>query len=321
MQGLRLSFLLCALALGGCRDQPAAAYPGYAEADYVRLASPIGGVLARSHVSRGAILEAGQPAFVLEQESERAALAEAAARVERARAELADLEKGGRPDELAVAQAQLAQGEAALRLSQAELDRRRALLARGFVAQTQVDQALANARSDEQRVRELRARLRVLRLGARSDAVRAAQKEVDAALALQQQAEWRVSRKTVRSPLRAQVVDVLYREGELVEAGAPVVSLLAPQNVRARFFVPQAALGGLRIGQPVSLRCDGCAQEVRATVSFIAPQAEYTAPLIYSQQNRATLVFMAEATPDPRAAVQLHPGQPLEVRPVAATAQ
>ena len=317
MHGFRMSLLLCVLALGGCRDQPAAAYPGYAEADYVRLSSPIGGVLAQSHVSRGAILEAGQPAFVLEQESERAALAEAAARAERARAMLADLEKGSRPDELAVAQAQLAQGEASLRLSQAELDRRRALLARGFVAQAQVDQARAAASGDEQRVRELRARLRVLRLGARSDAVRAAQKEVDAALALQQQAEWRLSRKTVRSPLRALVVDVLYREGELVEAGAPVVSLLAPQNLRARFFVPQAALGSLRIGQPVSLRCDGCTQEVRATVSFIAPQAEYTAPLIYSQQNRATLVFMIEATPDPRAAVQLHPGQPLEVRPLA----
>jgi HlyD family secretion protein len=141
---------------------------------------------------------------------------------------------------------------------------------------------------------------------------------VEAALAQLQQAEWRLTRKTVAAPVRARVADVLYREGEMVEAGMPVVSLLAPQYVRARFFVPQPALGRLRIGQRVSLRCDGCASDIGAVISFIAPEAEYTAPLIYSQENRATLVFMVEARPDAAGATLLHPGQPLEVRLLAA---
>ena len=92
------------------------------------------------------------------------------------------------------------------------------------------------------------------------------------------------------------------------------MSLLAPGLLRARFFVPQAALGSLALGGKVTLACDGCGQPVAATISHIAREAEYTAPLIYSRENRAALVFMVEATPAPEAARTLHPGQPLEVR-------
>lgn len=309
-----LATLLCALALAACRGQPPDFFPGYAEADYVRLSSPIGGVLARTFVERGSMVVAGAPVFVLEQDNERAVRVEAEARVARARALLADLEKGRRPEELAVLDAQLAQAEAALALSEADLARQSALLARRFIAPAQLDQAHSAARRDRGRVRELRAQQRVARLGARSDALGAARQEVEAGLAQLRQAEWRLGQKTVAAPVGARVSDVLYREGELVEAGAPVVSLLAPQYIRARFFVPQPALGRLRVGQPVRLRCDGCARELPATVTYIAPEAEYTAPLIYSQENRATLVFMVEARPGAADAALLHPGQPLEVR-------
>jgi HlyD family secretion protein len=110
------------------------------------------------------------------------------------------------------------------------------------------------------------------------------------------------------------VVEVLYREGEWVPAGAAVVSLLPPANIKARFFLPQTRLGALAVGQDVSLQCDGCSAPIPAKVSFIAREAEYTAPLIYSKENRAALVFMVEARPSLSDARRLHPGQPLEVR-------
>ncbi|MFD2368326.1 HlyD family secretion protein [Pseudoduganella sp. GCM10020061] len=310
-----LAPLLSALALAGCRGPPPDFFPGYAEADYVRLSSPIGGVLARSHVERGALVAAGAPLFVLEQDNERAARLEAEARVARARAVLANLEKGSRAEELAVLDAQLAQAESALRLSEADLARQSALVARRFISAAQLDQARSAAARDRERVREMRARRKVARLGARSDELAAARQEVQAALAQLRQSEWRLAQKSVASPLAARVADVLYREGEMVEPGAPVVSLLAPQYMRARFFVPQSALGSLRIGQRVRLRCDGCPREVPAAITYIAAEAEYTAPLIYSQENRSTLVFMVEGRPLSAAdAALLHPGQPLEVR-------
>jgi HlyD family secretion protein len=73
-------------------------------------------------------------------------------------------------------------------------------------------------------------------------------------------------------------------------------------------------LGTLRLGQDVSLRCDGCGNPIPAKIIFISPSAEYTSPLIYSKENRATLVFMIEARPAPQDAARLHPGQPLEIR-------
>jgi HlyD family secretion protein len=303
-------------ALLGCNEKAHDFYPGYVEADYVRLASPVGGTVARLFVQRGSEVRPGDPAFVLEQEPERAARREAGARLQRAQATLADLQKGRRPEELAVARQQLAQAEAALALSQAELVRESKLLAEKFIAPARLDQLRAALRRDRARVAELRSQLRVAGLAARPDELAAARHDIEAAAAQLAQAEWQLSRKAVSAPLHARVTDLLFREGELAPAGAPVVTLLAPGLVRARFFVPQAALGTLALGARVALSCDGCPKPVAATISHIAREAEYTAPLIYSRENRAGLVFMVEATPEPAAAPGLHPGQPLEVRMV-----
>src|SRR4051812_12592175 len=113
--------LLAALAslLAACTDKPADYYPGYAEADLVHLSSPIGGTLTTLHVQRGTRVAIGEAAFVLEQDNERAARLQALAHLQRAQANLADLGKGRRPDELAVLEQQLAQANAALALSRA----------------------------------------------------------------------------------------------------------------------------------------------------------------------------------------------------------
>ncbi|MES2295411.1 MAG: HlyD family efflux transporter periplasmic adaptor subunit [Pseudomonadota bacterium] len=320
----RLRLLSCLVAaltsVAGCHSTPPDFYSGYVEADYVRLASPLGGTLAHLFVQRGQQVAAGAPAFALEQESEQAARRQAQAQLQRAHSALANLQKGRRPDELAVIDAQLAQGEAALKLSQAELARQTRLQASNFVAPARVDEARAALAKDGARVRELQAQKRVAKLGARSDEIGAAADEVKAAEAELAQADWRLAQKAVKLPLAAQVDDVLYREGEMVQAGAPVLTLLAPEHVRARFFVPQAQLGALAIGQDVTLSCDGCKAPIAAKISFIARDAEYTSPLIYSKENRATLVFMVEARSATEAARQLHPGQPLEVRLAGAPA-
>ncbi len=312
-----LTVLLAGLAaaLSACTDKPADHYPGYAEADLVRLSSPIAGTVATLHVERGTQVAAGAPAFVLEQDNERAARMQAQAQLQGAQAKLADLGKGRRPDEIAVLEQQLAQANAALALSRAALARETQLMSAKFFAPARVDEARAAQQRDQARVAEAQAQLRVARLGGRSDALAAATQEVQAAQALVTQADWRLAQKTIKVPLAASVSEVLYREGELVAAGMPVVTLLAPGHMRARFFVPETVLGTLKLGQAVSLACDGCKAPLAASISFIASTAEYTAPLIYSKENRATLVFMVEARPAPGAL--LHPGQPLEVRLVA----
>ena len=105
--------------------------------------------------------------------------------------------------------------------------------------------------------------------------------------------------------------EVYYREGEMVQAGRPIVSLLPPGNIKVRFFVPQAVLPTVHIGDAVTVRCDGCASDLVARVRFISAQAEFTPPVIYSQEERARLVFRVEAIPErPR---DLRVGQPVTV--------
>ncbi|WP_420474387.1 HlyD family secretion protein [Noviherbaspirillum sp. ST9] len=302
------------LALAGCGDKPADYFPGYAEAEYVRLATPIAGTLTRLHVQRGDQVKTNAPAFVLEQDGERAAREEAASRVQRAQAQLANLKKGRRPEELAAVRAQLAQAEAALTLSHSNLARQKQLVEDKFIAPSRMDEARGAVDRDQARVNELRAQLRVANLAARPDEIAAAEQELKAAQAQLAQAEWKLAQKTQNIPVAGSVTDVLYREGEFVQAGSPVVSVLPPQNIKLRFFVPEKQMAALRLGQDVVVACDGCKSSISAKVSYLSSAPEYTSPLIYSKENRAALVFMIEARPAPEQAVQLHPGQPVEIR-------
>jgi HlyD family secretion protein len=68
----------------------------------------------------------------------------------------------------------------------------------------------------------------------------------------------------------------------------------------------------------VALSCDNCPPDLTATVAYVAPQAEYTPPFIYSETTRAKFVFLVEARPKPEQATFFNPGQPVMVRPPAA---
>lgn len=298
---------------GGCTERNDGAFQGYAEGEYVRVAAPFAGNLQALSVTRGTQVKAGDALFVLEQENEAAARREAQEKVRNADAQLANLRKSKRQPEIDAVNAQLEQARASLRLSEVNLKRQEQLVAANFVAKEKVDEARAGFERDKAHVAELEAQLATARLAARQDEIRAAEFSAAAARAALVQADWKLAQKTVRAPVAGLVNDTNYVIGEWVPAGSPIVSMLPPQNIKARFFVPEAALGSIKIGQAVSLRCDDCGAPIAAQVSFISPQAEFTPPVIYSRETRAKLVYLIEARTTPADAVKLHPGQPLDV--------
>jgi HlyD family secretion protein len=210
-------------------------------------------------------------------------------------------------------QAQLQRAEASLRLSIAELARRQQLREGNVISAAELDASQARRDTDLAQVEALQAELKTAGLGGREDEVRAAEADHAAAQAALERAQWAVTNKRQLAPGPARVHDTLYRVGEFVAAGLPVVSLLPPENLKARFFVPQDEVATLKIGGRVELRVDGLAAPVPATINYIASQAEYTPPVIYSQENRAKLVFMVEAKPAAKDAANLRPGQPVDV--------
>jgi HlyD family secretion protein len=104
----------------------------------------------------------------------------------------------------------------------------------------------------------------------------------------------------------------------MVPAGRPVLSILPPGNIKVRFFVAEAMLPKIALGDAVEVTCDGC-KPVTAKVSFMARAAEYTPPVIYSLEERNKLVFMVEARTD--APDGLRVGQPVTVSLVGRAAE
>jgi HlyD family secretion protein len=139
--------------------------------------------------------------------------------------------------------------------------------------------------------------------------------DADAALRTAQarlnSANTRLARRKIASPVSGTVQQVYYRVGELVPAGKPIVALLPPANLKARFFVNEAMLPKLTIGEFVTITCDGCEPGLKAKISFIARTAEYTPPVIYSMDERSKLVFLIEARPERPELLRV--GQPISV--------
>ena len=302
-----------AVLLAGCGENSPDGFQGYIEGEYVYVASPIAGALTNLAIARGDSVKAGQLLFELERQSEAAALAMAEKNLSQAQAQLDDLTKGRRPTEIESLAAQLERAQANFKLSAAQLARREKLDVTDVVSKEELDQARAQNDANQAQVSQLAADLATAKLGGRDDAIRAAQAAVESQRAALDKAKWSFDQKQQFAPANAPVHDTLYRQGEFVTAGNPVVVLLPPENIKVRFFVPQEKLPQIKTGATVSVKADGAARAVSATVNYISTQAEYTPPVIFSRETRANLVFMIEAKFSVTDAAELRPGQPVDV--------
>lgn len=286
---------------------------GYAEGEYVRVALPEGGTLISLSVVRGDWVRDGDPLFVLESVAEQAAAAEAEAALEQARFFRDNLLKGLRDSEIDALLSQKEQAGAELELAVITLERQKNLLLSDNTSEQAVDQAEAVFERARGRVDELEAMLVTAQLPARVDQIAAANAGIRQAEASLDKARFVLSRRHADAPADALVFETFFRAGEFIPKGQAVVSLLPPENVKIRFFIPEASLASVSYGDPVLMLCDGCGPGVAGTISYISPEAEFTPPVIYSAEARQKLVFMVEAWPDDPAGFPLKPGQPVEV--------
>lgn len=311
----RLVTVIFTLLLAACSQDTPPSYQGYIEGEYLYLAAPAAGYLQTLDTARGSRVRTGAPLFAIAPEPERQGLQEAEARVQSAQERLQNLKEPRRPPEIAAIEAQLQSAEAALHLAATQLRQQRALARQGFISQARLDEATAARDQAAAQADALRQQLASARITlGRPPEVRSAEAELDAARAQSEQRRWQVEKKSVLAPAGGEIVETYYRPGEWVAAGQPVASLLPDNRRRIRFFVPETVVATLRPGQAVEARCDGCPAPIRATVTFIAPQAEYTPPVIYSRGSREKLVFRVEAYPAPQQAASLRPGLPVDVR-------
>jgi HlyD family secretion protein len=307
-------FALAAALLAGCSPNSTGNFQGYIEGEFVYVAAPLGGALTNLAVARGGSVTNGQLLFDLERGSEADTVRQAEKNLAQARSQLDDLTKGQRPTEIASLEAQLDRAKANLKLSGDQFTRREKLGGDDVISKEELDQARAQRDADQAQVKQLAADLETARLGGREDAIRAAQEAVASQKAALDKAKWSFDQKQQFAPTSAFVQDTLYRQGEWVAAGNPVVVLLPPANLKVRFFVPETLLAKIKTGHAVEVLFDGAAKKYSATVNYISTQAEFTPPVLYNRENRAKLVYMIEASFSAADAADLRPGQPVDVK-------
>jgi HlyD family secretion protein len=287
---------------------------GTVEASDATLGFEIPGRITEVGPREGDLVAAGQRLATLASRELEAQVSQAAARVAAAEARLRLLEAGFRPEE--VAQGRAAATAARRRLADAErdLERTRTLHAGGAVPQEALDKAtLAGelAAADAEQAAE---RLSLLESGARREEVDAAAAEAQSARATHAAAEARLADTVLEAP-RAGFVQVRHRDpGEVVPAGAPVLTLQDLSDRWVRIYVPEDRLGAVHLGAAARVRSDTFPDRTYpGEVVFLSTEAEFTPENVQTQEERVRLVYAVKVriTGDPDR--ELKPGMPVDV--------
>lgn len=271
----RIVLIIAIISLISCSGQKNKRAQGYVEGRYTYMASSVPGVLQQLTVQRGTQVKKGDLLFVLEEQPESDIYQAAVQNLQQAKA---------------------ARDAIAANITYAKLtyERYKILVPKNAIQQSQLDSAKSQY-----------------------DALLAQLAQADATIASNAatvaQTNWTKNQKKIYAPSDSLVFDTYYRLGEYTTANNAILSLLAPEDIKVIFYVPEQILGGLKLGKKVQVHLDGARKDFIGTINFIAPNAEYTPPVIFSDQTTYKLIYRIEAEFSPIDAVQLHPGQPVMV--------
>ena len=287
------SALLLSLSVIACssqRDRITA--QGTIEVDETDVIPTVRGRIIRIQVAEGDLVKAGDTLVTLESSTLPDDLAERRARVARAEAELRDLARGSRPEELARAEAVLRSAVAEDLRAARDLDRMEELGAADAVSQQEVDLARAEAAEARGRKDAAEQSLELLRAGATRDELAAARSKLAEAKAYLAQGEATDGELTLVAPVDGVVMPHYFRVGEVVEAGEPVVTTADASHPWVRVYVNQRDVPSLRIGASAEAMLDGAPDRpVPGRVVAINHKAEYTPRVALTNDERADMMF------------------------------
>lgn len=293
--------------------ESASALYGTVEVRQVDVAFTVEGRLAEVLVEEGDTVAAGQPVARMERGYFEDMLAIAAARVAAQEQVLAKLEGGSRPQEVAAAEAEVAEAEAQLVNARAEYARQEDLVRTRAAAQRTLDDARAALDVARSRAAAAGERLSLLREGARAEDIGAARAQLEAERALHDLAARRLADTELTAPAAGVVMSRVREPGAVLAPGATVVSLAKTVPVWVRAFVPEPRLGAVQPGSRAQVFTDSRPDRpYRGQVGYVAPVAEFTPKTVQTEELRSDLVFRFHVViddPDPL----LRQGMPVTV--------
>jgi HlyD family secretion protein len=315
--------LLAALALagpaGGCRDaaqatsQGAEVLQGVVELEETPIGFELGGRLTQLLVEEGDVVEAGATLARIDDTLERSARAARESEAEVAKQQASAVKAGARGEELRSLASRVAAAKASEELLQKQAARQRTLLDKGVIAPAAADDIegqLARASAERE---ALEHNLKLLRQGARHEDVSVAEARAQAAATALEVNDARLVRHELHAPIAGTVLDVNFEQGEVVGAGAPVVTLAETRKPYVDVFVPQSGISAVSVGQAARVKVDALSVELGGKVEHIARRTEFTPRYLFSEKERSTLVVRVRVrVDDPKE--QLRAGVPAFVR-------
>ncbi|OYV68048.1 MAG: hypothetical protein B7Z72_08755, partial [Gemmatimonadetes bacterium 21-71-4] len=291
------------------------ALSGTVEATEADLGFEVPGRILTVGPHEGDRVRSGDTLATLDRAELAARRAQVGAALDAARAVLAELVRGARPEELA--QAREADSVATARLADArrDFDRARRLYQGGAIPRESFDKAGlaldvargAKAQADQQ--------LTLVRSGPRAERIEAQRAVVQQARAAVRQADATMDNGVVVAPFDG-VVTIRGREpGETVPAGSPVLTVMNLHDRWVRIYVREDHLAAVRLGEPATITTDTYAdRRYPGAVSYISSQAEFTPRNVQTTQERVKLVYAVKVRITGDTADDLKPGMPADVR-------
>ena len=267
------------VAFAGCKPgQTSNSVSGTIETDEVHVASRYGGRVATISAQEGDALKAGQVIVELE-------AAELKTRRDQAAALLAELEAGPRKEEIEAARSEWESQKAELEFARADAQRAKGLYEQKAVSEADRDRAVSRALALEKSVAAAKSRHDLLLAGTRPE--RLAQARAQLA-----EIDTQIREMQITAPGDS-VLEVLHvKAGDVLAPNREVATLLLPQHIWVRVFVPEPWLGHIKPGETVKVRVDSFPKrDFAGTVEQVSRSAEFTPRNVQTVEERIKQVF------------------------------
>jgi HlyD family secretion protein len=299
---LRLAAMVAVLAVAGIAAWLFIKHPsagpgalvltGNVDIRQVNLAFNVEGRIESMLVHEGDRVETGQKLATVENSYYLDALAIARAKVEAQRAQVAKLVTGSRPEEIALARANVAEAEAAFSYARSVRQRQYELARRDVVSQQNLEDAETNFDRAQARREVVRQQLALAVAGPRQDDILAARAQLAADESTLSLIERRVADTVLVAPSPGTILTRVLEPGAVVLPNSTVYALAVTDPVWIRTYVPETALGKVKPGMPVTVSTDTPGgRTYTAQVGFVSPTAEFTPRAVETPELRSSLVY------------------------------
>lgn len=287
---------------------------GTVQANEVNVSAKTGGKIVETHVREGDEVKENQVLALIEDRDIRNRIREAKASVHSARAYLSLLLRGPRSEEVEQAKAALQEALVAEESAKVFYERRKSLFQQGAVSKDVYDESAAQYAMSKTRVKAAEERLTQVQAGARKEEIEIAQAQLQQAQAALAFLQGQLEDARILSPIAGTVLSKNLEEGEIVQPGVPLFTLVDTKNLWVQMFVPEPGMGMIRLGKSAAISSNSLpGKQFSGKVSYIASRAEFTPKNVETGEERATQVFKIKIrmeTPDGF----LKPGMPVDVQ-------